>query len=80
MTLNNEYVKICDLFEDTVKRAAQLASLASVLQDAIASPDSSPKALYDTAWLLSELLQEQRKAIAELQDAHRKAFLSQQGK
>jgi len=76
MTLNTEYVRICDLFEDTVKRAAQLASLASVLQDAIASPDSSPKALYDAAWLLSELLQEQHRAIAELQDAHRRVFFT----
>lgn len=35
MTLDNEYVRISDLFEDTVRRCTQLASLAAVLQDAI---------------------------------------------
>lgn len=80
MILNDEYIRISDLFEDTLKRANQLASLAMVLQDAIAFPDSSPKALYDTAWLLSDLLREQHRAITELQDEHRKDFLSRQGK
>jgi len=78
--LNEEYVRISDLFEDAVKRASQLASLAAVLQDAITSPDSNPKSIYDTAWLLSELLQEHHKAIADLQDSHRKEYLSRRGK
>ncbi len=80
MNINQDYLIVSDLFEDTVKRAAQLASLAAVMQDAIVSPDSDPKALHDTAWLMSELLQVQHKAIAQLQDAHRKDYLSRQNR
>ena len=80
MALNDEYVRMCDLFEDAVKRASQLASLAAVLQDAITSPDSDPKALYNTAWLLSELLQENHVAIAGLQAAHIKGYMPPKNK
>lgn len=75
MTLDKEYVRISDLFEDTLRRSAQLASLATVLQDAIANPDSSPTALYDTAELMAELLRGQHLAITQLQDAHRKPYI-----
>ena len=80
MTLDKEYVRICDLFEDMVKRAAQIASLAAVLQDAIISPDNDQKALYHTAWLLSELLQENHVAIARLQAAHIKGYMPPKNK
>ena len=76
MKLDSEYIRISDLFEGAVSRAAQLASLSVVLQEAMASPDSDPKALYITSWLLAELLREQHILIEALQDAHRKDFLS----
>ena len=80
MILNSEYVKVSDLFEDAVKRIVQLKSLATVLQDAITSPDVSQESLYNTAWLLSDLLQEQHAAIAQLQDEHRKEYLKHQSR
>ena len=76
MKRDSEYIRISDLFEDAVTRATQLASLSAVLQEAIASPDSDPKALYNTSWLLAELLREQHVLIEALQNAHRKDFLS----
>lgn len=80
MTIDHEYVGVSDLFEDAVKRAVQLASLATVLQDAMACPDGDPAAQRDTAELLSELLRDQRRILVDLQDAHRKDHLSRQNK
>lgn|GEM_PF-3183315 len=80
MILDSDYVRVSDLFEDTVRRAEHLASLASVLQDAIASPDSIQKHLYNTSWLLSALLQDHCNMIMTLQDAHRKDFVDRHSK
>ena len=76
MDLSKEYIRISDLYESVVTRAAQLASMATVLQDAIVSPDSSPKALHETAWLLADLLNEQHQVITQLQDFHRKDYIA----
>jgi hypothetical protein len=78
MDLSKEYIKISDLYESVVSRSAQLASMATVLQDAIANPDSSPKALYETAWLMAELLNEHRQAILQLQDFYMKNYNARQ--
>ena len=74
MKLDSKYVMVSDLFEDTVKRTSQLASTATVLQDAIASPDSSQKSLYNIAWLMADLLSELYTVVMQLQDEHRKGF------
>lgn len=79
MDLSKEYIRVCDLYESVGGRAAQLASMATVLQDAIANPDSSPKALYETAWLMAELLNEQHQVIVQLQDLHRKDYITRLG-
>ena len=78
MNLDNEYVRTSDLFERAVSRISQLASLAAALQDAIASQECDSKALYETAWLLSELLHEQQAVITQLQDYHRRNQLYSQ--
>jgi len=71
MTLTKEYIYLSELFEEAVSRSSQLAALASVLQDAMSNPDSSPKAIHDAAWLLSDLLFEQREALTKLYCGYR---------
>jgi len=79
MTLDKDYIAACDLYEHTLARAEQLAAVAALIQAAASSEDIGDTAIAHVAGLLAELLREQGKAVAWLQNERRAAFLKRQG-
>jgi hypothetical protein len=59
-----------DSLEVAEKRAAQMAALAVIMQDSLNVRGADKKALQDTIWLMSDLLNDQHEVILHLQKSH----------
>ncbi len=60
--------ELSELFENAVTRSNQLAALAVIVHDTLDTRSIDKKALQDTMWLMTELLEPHREAIVQMPD------------
>ena len=58
---------ISDLFENAITRVDQLVALAIIVRDSLDAHSIDKKALQDTLWLMTDILEAHRSAIEHLQ-------------